>query len=91
MRNRVGDLVGPADDGRAQSSAQISDAEFERAQVGMSTEALRAFVGEPEGKSTNRIEGIRIECWYYGIGATSGAYQICFANGKLRTKLRYEP
>jgi hypothetical protein len=91
MRSRVGDLVGSDSDGRSQSGAQISTAEFERAHVGTSPEALRAFVGEPEGKSTNRIEGVRIECWYYGMGGTSGSYQLCFVNGKLRSKLVFEP
>ena len=91
MRERVGAITAPSADGRAQSGSQISEAEFERAAIGTSPEALRAFVGEPEGKSANRIEGLRIECWYYGIGGTSGSYQLCFANGKLRSKLRFDP
>ena len=91
MRSRLGDLAASGRDGGSQSGSQISEAEFERAAIGMSPEALRAFVGEPEGKSSNRIEGLAIECWYYGIGGTSGSYQLCFANGKLRSKLRFDP
>ncbi len=79
------------DAGRTQGAAQMSEAEFQRAQDGMSTGALRALVGEPEAQTTNRVEDVRIECWYYGIGGTSGSYQLCFANGKLRSKLRFDP
>jgi hypothetical protein len=91
MRNRLGNFTGPRDSGQAQSGSQISEAEFARAEVGTSPAALRAFVGEPEGKSSNRVEGLLVECWYYGIGGTSGSYQLCFANGKLRSKLRFDP
>ncbi|MDQ3669754.1 MAG: hypothetical protein M3377_05675 [Actinomycetota bacterium] len=91
MRNRLGDLAGPRDGGRAQSGSQISEAEFARAAIGTSPASLRASVGEPEGKSTNRLEGLAVECWYYGIGGTSGSYQLCFVNGKLRSKLRFDP
>lgn len=91
MRERVGAIGGLAAADRPQSGSQISEAEFERAAIGSSPEALRAFVGEPEAQSTNRIEGLRIECWYYGVGGTSGSYQLCFANGKLRSKLRFDP
>jgi hypothetical protein len=91
MRERVGGIAAPSSGGRSQSGSQISEAEFARAAIGMSPEALRAFVGEPEGESANTIEGLRIECWYYGIGGTSGSYQLCFANGKLRSKLRFDP
>jgi hypothetical protein len=90
MRNRIGDLAGPRDDGGVQSGSQISEAEFARAEIGTSPTTFRAFVGEPEGKSTNRVEGLRIECWYYGLGGTSGSYQLCFVNGKLRSKLRFD-
>ena len=70
----------------AQSAAQISYAEFERARIGMTTAALRSLVGEPEGRTDNRIEGIRLECWYYGMGGTTGAFQLCFADGRLSSK-----
>ena len=89
MRESVGDVLGARDGGERQSGAQISAAEFEAAYVGMASETLRGLVGQPEATSTNRIEGLRIECWYYGVGGGVGAYQLCFANGKLQTKLRY--
>jgi hypothetical protein len=91
MRERVAGLGGSTRAVPGQSGSQISEAEFERAELGMSPQALRAFVGEPEGRSANRIEGLQIECWYYGIGGTSGSYQLCFTNGKLRSKLRFGP
>ena len=76
--------------GRAQGAAQMSEAEFQRAEDGMSVGSLRALVGEPEARTTNRVEGVRIECWYYGIGGTTGAYQLCFADGRLRSKLIFD-
>ena len=91
MRNRLGAIAGAGSDGRTQGSSQISEAEFARAEIGTAPGTLRALVGEPEGKSTNRVEGLRVECWYYGIGGTSGSYQLCFVNDKLRSKLRYDP
>jgi outer membrane protein assembly factor BamE (lipoprotein component of BamABCDE complex) len=89
MRERVGGLVGTRDGDATQSGAQISATEFESAHVGMAPETLRGLVGEPEATNTGRVEGFEIECWYYGVAGGLGAYQLCFANGKLRTKLSY--
>jgi len=89
MRDKVGALVGSHGGDETQSGAQISVAEFQGAYAGMAPETLRSLVGEPEVTSANRVEGVRIECWYYGVGAGVGAYQLCFANGKLRTKTRF--
>jgi hypothetical protein len=88
VRAKVDELVGDRSGGE-QSAAQISPAEFEGAYVGMAPATLRDLVGEPETTSTSRLEGLRIECWYYGVGGEAGAYQLCFGNGKLRTKTRF--
>ena len=55
----------------------------------MTTSALRARVGAPEDTSKHEVEGMTIECWLYGAGATTGTYQLCFANDRLRSKVEY--
>jgi hypothetical protein len=35
------------------------------------------------------VEGVQLECWYYGVAGARGAYQICFENGRLSTKSRF--
>lgn len=88
VRAKVDELVGDRS-GDGQSGAQISPAEFESVDVGMAPATLGDLVGEPEATSRSRLEGLRIECWYYGVSGGAGAYQLCFANGKLRTKTRF--
>jgi hypothetical protein len=73
-----------------QSAAQISNGEFAGVRAGSTPSRLRALVGEPASKSSAEVEGVRLECWYYGVVGSTGAYQFCFANGKLSTKLRYD-
>jgi len=75
--------------GVSQSAAQISPGEFELIEAGRSPAALRASVGEPASKSETTVEGLRLECWYYGVAGSTGAYQLCFKNGRLATKLRF--
>ena len=73
----------------AQSSSQISELEFALLRSGLSTSRVRARVGEPEATSEAEVERRRIECWYYGIADGTGAFQLCFANGRLASKRRY--
>ncbi len=75
--------------GGTQSASQISSAEFAAAELGAGTTALRAMLGEPEDKAAHEIEGLRVECWYYGAGSKTGVYQFCFQNGRLTSKLEY--
>jgi hypothetical protein len=75
--------------GVAQSAAQISPDEFEQIEAGISPAGIRATVGEPASKSETTVEGLRLECWYYGVAGSTGAYQLCFKNGRLATKLRF--
>jgi hypothetical protein len=72
-----------------QSAAQISATEFRGLAVGLTTGALRGRVGAPEDTSTARLEGLRVECWYYGVAGARGVYQLCFSDGRLSSKLRY--
>lgn len=72
-----------------QSAAQISPGEFEQLQTGMTPEQLGSYAGKPASKSSAVVEGIELECWYYGAVGTTGAYQLCFKNGRLTSKLRF--
>jgi hypothetical protein len=73
-----------------QSASQLSSEEF--AQVGddFTPEHLRSFAGEPASRTNASVEGVRLECWYYGIAGARGAYQICFQNGRLTAKARFD-
>ena len=88
------DLRGAFDAGggprSAQSASQLSEGEFAEVGNGFTTTRLRALAGEPAGRSADEVEGVKLECWYYGIVGGTGAYQFCFADGKLRAKLRYD-
>jgi hypothetical protein len=72
-----------------QSAAQLSPAELAELPTGLTPGSLRARAGAPDHRSTTRLEGIKLECWYYGVADSRGAYQLCFANGHLASKLRY--
>jgi hypothetical protein len=84
------DALGGAGGSAGQSAAQISSGEFSEVREGSTPSGLRALAGEPASKSSTEVEGVRLECWYYGVVGSSGAFQFCFANGKLSTKLRYD-
>ena len=88
-RSRLSELVGGEGGGKGQSGAQLSAVEFAEVARGVSAERLRELVGEPETAHRAGVEGLRIECLYYGIVGASGSYQFCFADGKLSTKARF--
>jgi hypothetical protein len=89
VAGKVERIVRSDDRERVQSSAQLSQFEFNRLTAGTSEARLRALVGDPASRQAAKVEGIAIECWYYGVAGTTGAYQFCFQNGRLRTKARY--
>ena len=91
VRDRAADLVDQArgDDGAGQSDSQVSASEFGQVRFGYATARLRELVGAPEAKHETTVEGLELECWYYGIVGGSGSYQFCFADGKLRSKFRF--
>ena len=73
-----------------QSASQLSAEEFAHVGVDFTPGQLRSFAGEPAEKTKASVEGIELECWYYGIGGARGAYQICFQNARLTAKARFD-
>ncbi len=88
LRQRAADLV-RGSDSRGQSGAQISIAEFLGVPRGLPKSRVRALLGEPEATWATTVEGVEIECWTYGIAGGTGAFQFCFANGRLSSRFRY--
>jgi hypothetical protein len=78
-----------SDDANVQSGAQVSQYEFNAVAEGTTSARLRALVGEPASRQSTEVEGIAVECWYYGVARATGAYQFCFQNGRLRLKARF--
>jgi hypothetical protein len=72
-----------------QSSSQISSAEFLSVPGGTRVERVRGLLGEPEHMSQATVEGVEIECWTYGVAGATGAFQLCFADGRLESRFRY--
>jgi hypothetical protein len=92
IRDRLPDRVSYADRSASaadQSASQLSSEEFAAVDSSFTPDRLRAFAGDPAKKTKASVEGFALECWYYGIAGARGAYQICFENGRLSTKLRY--
>jgi hypothetical protein len=90
LRGAVDFVSSGGRDSNAQSASQISAGEFAEADNGFTVARLRALAGEPASRSSAEVEGVELECWYYGIVGGTGAYQFCFADGKLRAKLRFD-
>jgi hypothetical protein len=78
-----------SEDAAGQSAAQISLAEFEAVPHGTMVERVRELLGEPEHSSQAGVEGVEIECWTYGVAGGTGAFQLCFADGRLSSRFRY--
>jgi hypothetical protein len=92
VRDRLPDRMSYADRSASavdQSPSQLSGEEFAAVDSSFTPDRLRAFAGDPAKKTTASVEGFALECWYYGIAGARGAYQICFENGRLSTKVRY--
>ena len=86
--DRVAAAVRPGD-AQGQSGSQISGAEFLSVQPGTPRNRVRGLLGSPEHESHATVEGVEIECWTYGVAAGTGAYQLCFANGRLKSRFVY--
>ena len=86
---RVADAVQAADGKSGQSGSQISETEFVSVPRGTTAARARGLFGEPEHTSKAAVEGVRIECWTYGVAGATGAFQLCFANGRLSSRFRY--
>jgi hypothetical protein len=89
LRDRLPALIDAKRTAETQSAAQLSTAEFAGLARGVTPGMLRGRVGAPDHKGATQLEGIKIECWYYGVAEGKGAYQLCFVNGRLTSKLRY--
>lgn len=81
--------LGSAANDSDKSSSQVSRAKYAQAKTGMAKPQLRSLLGKPERTDETQVNGLRMECWYYGVLSANGSYQFCFQNGKLSTKSRF--
>jgi hypothetical protein len=84
------DLLGSRTPVAAQAASQLSPEEFSAVDSAFSPARLRSYAGDPAKKTDASVEGVDLQCWYYGIAGARGAYQICFQNGRLSTKSRFD-
>jgi hypothetical protein len=89
VRDRLPETLRYERSSAAQSSSQLSPSEFDQIDSYFTPDRLGSFAGEPATKTNASVEGVALECWYYGVAGARGAYQICFENGKLSTKARF--
>jgi hypothetical protein len=92
VRDRLPQAMDFSDHERAnavESESQLSATEFAQIESGFTPDRLRAFAGEPATNTRASVEGVTLECWYYGIAGAQGTYQICFENERLSAKLRF--
>ena len=89
VRDRLPETLRYERSSPAQSSSQLSASEFDQIDSYFTPDRLGSFAGEPAAKTNASVEGVDLECWYYGVAGARGAYQICFENGKLSTKARF--
>ena len=84
--SEVGSRAGIDDQG----ASQISPAEFLQIRRGVTREELRALVGKPEDADSSTVEGVKLQCWYYGVVGATGAFQFCFADDRLVSRFRFD-
>lgn len=89
VRDRLPETLRYERSSATQSSSQLSPSEFDQIDSYFTPDRLGSFAGEPSTKTEASVEGVDLECWYYGVAGARGAYQICFENGKLSTKARF--
>lgn len=89
VRDRLPETLRYERSSATQSSSQLSMSEFAEIDSSYTPERLGSSAGEPAEKTDASVEGVDLECWYYGIAGARGAYQICFENGRLSTKSRF--
>lgn len=71
-----------------ESSAQVTKAKVDKVKIGDSKKRVRKILGKPESTDKQEVEGLTMECMYYGVLADR-SWQFCFENGKLSSKNRY--
>jgi hypothetical protein len=89
VRDRLPETLHYERSSATQSSSQLSSSEFAQIDSSFTPDRLGSFAGEPSAKTDASVEGVDLECWYYGVAGARGAYQICFENGRLTTKSRF--
>jgi hypothetical protein len=89
VRDRLPETLRYEPSSATQSSSQLSPSEFDQIDSYFTPARLGSFAGEPATRTDASVEGVDLECWYYGVAGERGAYQICFENGKLSTKVRF--
>lgn len=70
------------------SSKQVTRQKVKQVDIGDSKREVRKLLGKPESTDHMESEGMRLDCWYYGVLAEK-SWQFCFNNGKLESKNRY--
>ena len=70
------------------SSAQVTKKKVKQVKLGDTKREVRALLGKPENSDRMEVEGMKMDCWYYGVLAER-SWQFCFNNGKLESKNRY--
>ena len=90
VRDRLPDSMNYETSPVAQSASQLSSEEFSAIDSSYTPDSLGGLAGEPTTKTKASVEGVRLECWYYGIAGGRGAYQVCFENGRFSTKTRFD-
>ena len=82
--------LGNASNNSEKSAKQVDPAAFSALAIGAQASTVRAIFGKPERTQVMQVSGEPTStCWYYGILAQSGTYQLCFQNSRLYTKARY--
>src|SRR5262245_54623245 len=71
------------------SASQVGPARYAHVHLGMTGRQLRGMLGKPQSTDSTTVSGSTMNCWYYGVLASSATYQFCFENGRLATKSRY--
>ena len=89
IREEVSSFIEDHGGGDGQSGEQISSGEFDVAHGGMKQDNAARSGRLASRRTTARVEGLELDCWYYGVAGATGVYQFCFVDGKLSSKRRY--
>ena len=90
VRDRLPETLRYERSSATQSSSQLSPSEFDQIDSYFTPDRLGSFAGDPATKTDASVEGVDLQCWYYGVAGARGAYQICFKNGRLSAKSRFD-
>jgi outer membrane protein assembly factor BamE (lipoprotein component of BamABCDE complex) len=71
-----------------QSSAKVTRKKARQIRLGDTKREVRNVLGRPQKTDHMEFQGMRMDCWYYGVLAER-SWQFCFNNGRLESKNRY--